>query len=131
MNSKHFYFIFLWRLSKELYTRKFFQKKSCDHIHVVIYRTHLSGGILMDIIYQEVSSTAKNTVISPDFLVWKFYGKAQFPHSFRRIRPKLCRNPTFPQNFHTRKSDEITVFFAVINVTFQLISCQKSANSIQ
>ena len=35
-------------------------------------------------------STVKNTVISPDFLVWKF----------------------FPQNFHTRKSGEITVFFA-------------------
>ena len=28
---------------------------------------------------------AKNTVISPDFLVWKFCGKAQFPHSFGRI----------------------------------------------
>ena len=26
--------------------------------------------------------TAKNTVISPDFLVWKFFRKAQFPHSF-------------------------------------------------
>ena len=24
--------------------------------------------------------TAKNAVISPDFLVWKFYEKAQFPH---------------------------------------------------
>ena len=31
--------------------------------------------------------TAKNTVISPDFLVWKFCGKAQFPQivSFRKI----------------------------------------------
>ena len=29
--------------------------------------------------------TTKNTVISPDFLVWKFCGKAQFPHSFDRI----------------------------------------------
>ena len=29
--------------------------------------------------------TAKNTVIPPNFLVWKFCGKAQFPHSFRRI----------------------------------------------
>ena len=28
------------------------------------------------------TSTVKNTVISPDFLVWKFFGKAQFPHSF-------------------------------------------------
>ena len=26
--------------------------------------------------------TAKNTVISPDFLVWKFCGKAQFSHSY-------------------------------------------------
>ena len=24
--------------------------------------------------------SAKNNVISPDFLVWKFCGKAQFPH---------------------------------------------------
>ena len=28
----------------------------------------------------------KNTVISPDFLVWKFCGKAQFPHSFGKLR---------------------------------------------
>ena len=42
---------------------------------------------------------AKNTVISPNFLVWKFYGKAQFP-----------------QNFHTRKSGEIVVFFAVFDM---------------
>ena len=30
--------------------------------------------------------TMKNTVISPDFLVWKFCGKAQFPHSFGKLR---------------------------------------------
>ena len=52
------------------------------------------------------SHTVKNTAISPDFLVCKFCGKAQFPHSFGR-------NYAFPQNFHTRKSGEITVFFAV------------------
>ena len=28
--------------------------------------------------------TTENTVISADFLVWKFCGKAQFPHSFGR-----------------------------------------------
>ena len=28
--------------------------------------------------------------------------------------PKLCGNCAFPQNFHTRKLREITVFFAVI-----------------
>ena len=48
--------------------------------------------------------TLKNTVISPNFLVWKLCGKAQFPHSFGRFaRPKLCGNCAFPQNFHTRK----------------------------
>ena len=37
-------------------------------------------------LYEElwVTDTAKNTLISPNFLVWKFCGKAQFPHSFGR-----------------------------------------------
>ena len=48
-------------------------------------------------------NTAKNTIISPNFLVWKFCTKAQFPHSFGQSAT----------NFHTKKSDEITVFFAV------------------
>ena len=52
--------------------------------------------------------TVKNTVISPNFLVWKFCGKAQFPHSFGRFAYW-----TFPQNFHTRKLGEMTVFFVV------------------
>ena len=29
------------------------------------------------------------------------------------IRPKLCGNCAFPQNFYTRKLGEITVFYAV------------------
>ena len=64
-------------------------------------------------------STAKNTVISPDFLMWKFCGKAQLPHSFGQfaIRPKLCGNCAFPQNFHTRKLSEITVFFVACHLT--------------
>ena len=32
---------------------------------------------------------------------------------FRANHPKLSRNCAFPQNFHTRKLGEITVFFAV------------------
>ena len=32
-----------------------------------------------------LSVTTQNTVISPNSLVWKFCGKAQFPHSFGRI----------------------------------------------
>ena len=43
--------------------------------------------------------------------MWKFCGKAQFPHSFgAEFR---FGNYDIPQNFHTRKLDEITVFFAV------------------
>ena len=40
-------------------------------------------------------------------MMWKFCGKAQ------AIRPKLCGNCAFPQNFHTMKLGEITVFYAV------------------
>ena len=57
--------------------------------------------------------TAQNTVISPNFMVWKFFGKAQFPHSFGRIA-RNCENCAFPQNFYTRKLGEITVFYAVM-----------------
>ena len=34
---------------------------------------------------------------------------------FQAIRPKLCGNCPFPQNFHIRKLGEITVFYAVLN----------------
>ena len=55
--------------------------------------------------------TAKNTVISPNILVWRLCGKEQFPHT--AIHLKLCGNCSFPENFYTRKLGEITVFFAV------------------
>ena len=32
---------------------------------------------------------------------------------FWAIRPKLCGNCAFPQNFHTKKLGEITAFYAV------------------
>ena len=51
-----------------------------------------------------ITDTAKKPVISLNFLVWKFCGK------------KLCRNCSFPQNFHTRKLCAITVFFAVRHI---------------
>ena len=43
-----------------------------------------------------VGYTAKITVISTDFLVWKFCGKAQFPHSFGRF----VRNNAETMPFH-------------------------------
>ena len=65
-------------------------------------------------------STAENTVISPNFLVWKFCGKTQFPHSFGRITRKYAET-AFPQNFHTRKFGENTVFYAVSPAALALI----------
>ena len=41
--------------------------------------------------------------MSPNSLVWK---------RFRVIHLKFYRNCTFPQNLRTRKSGEITVFYA-------------------
>ena len=48
--------------------------------------------------------TAKNTVISPNSLVWQFCGKAQFPHSFGRITRNYAeivpfRKISTPENY--------------------------------
>ena len=40
-------------------------------------------------------NTAKNTIISPDFFVWKFFRKAQFPHSFGRFTRNYVENVPF------------------------------------
>ena len=40
----------------------------------------------------------------------------QISNVYLAIRPKLCRNCAFPKNFHTRKSCEITVFYAIKEV---------------
>ena len=41
---------------------------------------------------------------------------------FQAIRPKFCGTCDFPQNFHTRKLDEITVFYAVlVNLKYRFI----------
>ena len=61
----------------------------------------------VDLVLIIINCTVENTVISPNYLVWNFCRKVQFPHSFGR----KC---AFPQNFHTRKLSEITVFFAVL-----------------
>ena len=52
--------------------------------------------------------TAKNNEISPNFLVQKFCGKAQFMQKF-------CGNCAFSQYFHIIKLGEISVFYAVID----------------
>ena len=71
---------------------------------------------------QCLHTTTKNTVISPNFLVWKFCGKAQFN------RPQLCGNCPFPQSF-TRRLGELTVFFAgcldrLYNISYKLLDAK-------
>ena len=58
-------------------------------------------------------------------MLWKFCGKAQFPHSFGRFARNYAENRAFPQNFLTMKLGEITVFYAVkiFQVSFQ-VSCK-------
>ena len=58
---------------------------------------------------------ATNTVISPIADV-EILWKATVSAKFRANHSKLCGNYVFPQNFHTRKLGEITVFFAVLYV---------------
>ena len=68
-----------------------------------------------------LSITVKNIIISPNFPVWKFCGKAKFPHSFGRFARNYARDCAFPQNFHTMKLGEITVFYEVsIPIPFSL-----------
>ena len=38
----------------------------------------------------KIKSTALSAIISPNFLVWKFCGKARFPQNFRRISRICC-----------------------------------------
>ena len=58
-----------------------------------------------------ISLIVKNTVISPNFMVCKFSGKVQFPQGFGQVARNYAET-TFPQNFHPRKLDKITVLFA-------------------
>ena len=42
-----------------------------------------------------LSITVKNIIISPNFPVWKFCGKAKFPHSFGRFARNYAKTVTF------------------------------------
>ena len=42
--------------------------------------------------------TAQNTVISPNFLMWKFFGKTQFSHSFGRMETVPFKKISIPGN---------------------------------
>ena len=56
---------------------------------------HMTHGAVVQRCFEELL-TMKNTVISPNFLVWKFCGKVQFPHSFGQF----ARNHAETVPFH-------------------------------
>ena len=65
------------------------RRNLCTEIfHFLWYETILD--------YLNIIITTKNTVITPNFIVWKFCGKAQFPHSFGRF----ARNYAETMPFH-------------------------------
>ena len=57
--------------------------------------------------------TVLNNAISPNFVVWEFYGSAQLPKSFVRFARNSAES-VFPQNFHARKLGESLVLYAMI-----------------
>ena len=73
-------------------------------------------------------TAAKNTVISPDILVWKFCGKTQFPQSLVRIAQNYAEIVPFHKIFtpgnqvklryfcsdHFGKLRALTVFFLLL-----------------
>ena len=49
---------------------------------------------------------------------FKILRKGTISAQFRAIRPKLCRNYVFLQNFNTKKPGEIAVFLAEGGITY-------------
>ena len=71
-----------------------------------------------------VFDTTKNTIISPNFLVWKFYGKAQFPQFPQLLY--ISETIHFHKTSEPRNKMKLWYFFAVrgqINcyISFKLI----------
>ena len=52
----------------------------------------------------------KNTVISHNFLVWKFCGKAQFPQSFARIARNYAETVPFHKIYAPRNWVKLRYF---------------------
>ena len=86
-------------------------------LDIWILRLHRTSSLIYTSVFQTRTYTfitdswfftVKNPLISPNFLVWKFCGKAQFPHSF-----------------HTRKLGEVTGFLGVFPFRFYVVQTFK------
>ena len=70
--------------------------------------------------FEATTVCVKYRILS-NFLVCKFLWKGTVSVEFWEIRPKLCGNCVFPQNFHTRNFGEISVFYAVSDYSVHLV----------
>ena len=61
-----------------------------------------------------INCTAKNSVTSPHFLVWKFGGKAWFPPSFGRFARNYVKTVTFHKISTPGKYVKLLYFFEVL-----------------
>ena len=59
--------------------------------------------------------TAKNTAGSPNIMVWKFCGKARFPHSFGRIARNYAE--TVPSHKISAPGNEVKLRYFMQYVT--------------
>ena len=57
-----------------------------------------------------MSYTAKNTVISPEFLVWNYCGKAQFLHSFGQFARNYAETVPFRKIFTSGNQVKLRYF---------------------
>ena len=73
-----------WKLCALLYSKKkkTIQKKKSENNIFAIHLMLIDVNRYTEYFNIRTRFTGKYTVISPDFLMWKFAGKAQFPHSF-------------------------------------------------
>ena len=89
-------------------------KKISDSVNVSLLVNEMAGFI------------AQNTVISPNFLKWKFCRMTAFLQS---CGSKLSGNCAYPRNFHTRKLVEITVFYTVSHLSMTEVCSESSHTS--
>ena len=66
---------------------------SVHNLHVISFDNSKKSSVTKGVNLKR--STAQNTLISPNFLVWKFGGKAQFPLSFGGIARNYAETVLF------------------------------------
>ena len=106
VNTKRFYSI-----------RKYLQRKSYTFNHVIVLHSKIlnskftplsrAQSTYLRYMLQLIMTTAQNTEISSNFLMWKFYWNAQFPYGFGW----LVRNSVETVHFHIISTPENLVKF--------------------